>query len=113
MDCVFCKIANKEISSQCVFENSNVIAFRDLNPQAPVHILVIPKKHITSINDITGENSSIIAEIFEVINKIAELENIKDTGYRVVCNCGEDGCQTVKHLHFHIIGGKKMSETLS
>ncbi len=113
MDCIFCAIANKEIPSQLVFENDNLVAFRDLNPQAPVHILVVPKMHISSMNEITSENSRIVAEIFEVINKIAEKENIKESGYRVISNCGEDGCQSVKHLHFHLVGGKKLSETLS
>ncbi len=113
MDCIFCAIANKEIPSQLVFENDNLVAFRDLNPQAPVHILVVPKMHIASMNEITSENSHIVAEIFEVINKIAENEKIKDSGYRVISNCGEDGCQSVKHLHFHLVGGKKLSETLS
>lgn len=113
MSCIFCKIASKEIPSQAVFENDNVFAFRDLNPQAPVHILVIPKQHILSINEINSENSSIVAEIFQTINQIAEKENIKESGYRVICNCGDDGCQSVQHLHFHILGGKKLSETLS
>ncbi|MGB4439359.1 MAG: histidine triad nucleotide-binding protein [Sedimentibacter sp.] len=113
MSCIFCKIANKEIPSQFLFENENLVAFRDLNPQAPVHILVVPKMHISSINEITNENSHIVAEIFEAINKIAEQEGIKESGYRVISNCGEDGCQSVQHLHFHIVGGKKLSETLS
>jgi histidine triad (HIT) family protein len=113
MSCIFCKIVNKEIPSQSVFENENVMAFRDLNPQAPVHILVIPKKHIASLNEITDENSSTVAEIFEVIKKIVEMEGISETGYRVLSNCGDDGCQSVKHLHFHVLGGKKLSETLS
>jgi len=113
MSCIFCKIANKEIPSQIVFENEHVLAFRDLSPQAPVHILVIPKKHISSINDINSENSSTVAEIFQVINLIVEQENIKQSGYRVISNCGEDGCQSVHHLHFHVLGGKKLSETLS
>ena len=113
MSCIFCKIASKEIPSQAVFENDTVFAFRDLNPQAPVHILVTPKKHISSINEINSENSSIVAEIFQTISQIAERENIKESGYRVICNCGDDGCQSVQHLHFHILGGKKLSETLS
>lgn len=113
MDCIFCKIANKDIPSQVIFENENILAFKDLSPQAPVHILVIPKKHIASINEINSENSSIVAEIFQVINQIAKQENIKESGYRVISNCGEDGCQSVHHLHFHILGGKKLSETLS
>ena len=113
MSCIFCKIANKEIPSQLVFENDNLVAFRDLNPQAPVHILVVPKMHIPSMNEITSENKSVVAEIFEVISKIAEQEGIKDSGYRVISNCGNDGCQSVQHLHFHLVGGKKLSETLS
>jgi histidine triad (HIT) family protein len=113
MDCIFCKIANKEIPSQVVFENKNILAFKDLNPQAPVHILVIPKNHIPSINEINSKNSSIVAEIFQAINQIVEQENIKESGYRVISNCGDDGCQSVQHLHFHILGGKKLSETLS
>jgi histidine triad (HIT) family protein len=113
MNCIFCKIANKEIPSQAVFENENILAFRDLNPQAPVHILVIPKKHISSLNEINSDNSSIVAEIFQAINQIVEQENIKESGYRVISNCGDDGCQSVQHLHFHILGGKKLSETLS
>ena len=113
MDCIFCKIINKEIPSSFVFENEYMVAFRDLNPQAPVHILAVPKVHIASMNEITNENSNIVAEIFEAINKIAESEGIKDSGYRVISNCGEDGCQSVQHLHFHILGGRKLSETLS
>ncbi len=113
MSCIFCKIANKEIPSNYVYETENLVAFRDLNPQAPVHILIVPKVHITSMNDINSENSSIIAEIFETVNIIAEQEGIKESGYRVISNCGDDGCQSVKHLHFHLVGGKKLSETLS
>lgn len=112
MSCIFCKIANKEIPAEAVFESDNIIAINDLNPQAPVHILVMPKIHISSVNEISAENSHIIAEIFESIQKIAEKTNIKDSGYRVVSNCGHDGCQSVMHLHFHILGGKKLSETL-
>lgn len=113
MSCIFCKIANKEIPSNYVYETENLVAFRDLNPQAPVHILIVPKMHITSMNDINSENSGIIAEIFETVNIIAEQEGIKESGYRVISNCGDDGCQSVKHLHFHLVGGKKLSETLS
>lgn len=113
MSCIFCQIANKEIPSNIVYETDNFTAFRDLNPQAPVHILIVPKKHITSMNDINSGNSGIVAEIFEAVNKIAEQEGIKETGYRVISNCGDDGCQSVQHLHFHLVGGKKLSETLS
>jgi len=112
MDCIFCKIANKEIPSQIVFENEYVFAFRDLNPQATIHILVIPKKHIASMNEINVDNSGVISAVFLAINKIVEQENIKDSGYRVIGNCGDDGCQSVNHLHFHVLGGEKLSETL-
>jgi len=113
MNCIFCKIANKEIPSKIVFENENVLAFKDLNPQAPVHILVVPKKHISSINEINSENSKSVAEVFEAISKIVVQEGINESGYRVISNCGDDGCQSIEHLHFHILGGKKLSETLS
>lgn len=96
-----------------MYETDNIVAFRDLNPQAPVHILIIPKIHIVSMNDINSENSKIIAEIFSAVNKIVEQEGIKESGYRVISNCGDDGCQSVKHLHFHLVGGRKLSETLS
>jgi histidine triad (HIT) family protein len=113
MSCIFCKIANKEIPTNFVYETENVVAFKDLNPQTPVHILVVPKIHIESMNEINTENSTIVAEIFEAINKIAVQENINQSGYRVISNCGDNGCQSVKHLHFHLLGGKKLSETLS
>lgn len=113
MNCIFCKIAGKEIPSTVVYENDSVMAFNDLSPQAPVHILVIPKKHISSANDITAENSNEVAQIFQAIPEIAEAAGIKESGYRVITNCGSDGCQSVSHLHFHILGGKKLSETLS
>ena len=113
MSCIFCQIANKEIPSNFVYETENIVAFRDLNPQAPVHILIVPKMHITSMNDINSENSKVVAEIFRAVNIIAEKEGIKESGYRVISNCGDDGCQSVKHLHFHLVGGRKLSETLS
>lgn len=113
MSCIFCQIANNEIPTNFVYETENLVAFKDLNPQAPVHILIVPKMHIASMNDIRSENSSVISEIFEAVNKIAEQEGIKESGYRVISNCGDDGCQSVKHLHFHLLGGKKLSETLS
>lgn len=113
LSCIFCQIASKEIPSDLVYETENLVAFKDLNPQAPVHILIVPKAHITSVNDINRENSSIVAEIFEAVGIIAEREGIKESGYRVISNCGDDGCQSVKHMHFHLVGGKKLSETLS
>ena len=108
MDCLFCKIAAGEIPSTCVYQDELVYAFRDINPQAPTHILVIPKAHIDSVNGITEENSAVVAHIFEVIPGIAKAEGLEN-GYRVVSNCGQDAGQTVFHLHFHILGGKELS----
>jgi histidine triad (HIT) family protein len=108
MDCLFCKIANGDIPSTKVYEDDQILAFRDIAPQAPTHILVIPKAHISSVDGITEENSGIVAHIFSVIPKIAAAENLTG-GYRVVSNCGPDAGQTVFHLHFHILGGKPLS----
>ena len=107
MDCLFCKIIAGEIPSTKVDEDELVYAFEDINPQAPVHVLVIPKTHIASAADITGENSALVAHIFEVIPGIAKKLGLKN-GFRVVTNCGDDGAQTVKHLHFHIMGGRPL-----
>lgn len=107
MDCIFCKIAAKEIPSNLVYEDEQVCAFYDLDPQAPVHVLIIPKTHIASAWEITPENSGVVAHIFEVAAKLAKdlgLEN----GFRIVNNCGTDGQQTVQHLHFHLLGGRQM-----
>ena len=111
MDCLFCKIAAGEIPSKKAFENENIYAFYDIAPQAPVHILVIPKEHIPSLDGVSAENSAVVAEIFENIPKIACEAGINN-GYRVISNCGEDACQSVHHLHFHILGGEKMSEKM-
>lgn len=111
MECLFCSIANKEIPSAKVYEDDGVYAFRDINPQAPVHVLVIPKKHIAGMDEVTEENSDIIARIFEKIPEIAKSEGLKN-GFRVISNCGEDGCQSVRHLHFHILGGTKLKEKM-
>ena len=107
-DCLFCKIIAGSIPSTKVYEDETVFAFRDIAPQAPIHILVLPKAHIASVNDITAENSAVVAHIFEVIPQIAKAEGL-DGGYRVVSNCGADAGQTVRHLHFHILGGKALS----
>ena len=106
--CIFCKIIAGEIPSTKVYEDELVYAFRDINPQAPTHILVIPKEHIESVNGITAENSAVVSHIFEVIPKIAAEEGLTG-GYRVVSNCGADAGQTVFHLHFHILGGKELA----
>lgn len=107
-DCIFCKIAAGEIPSTKVYEDETVFAFRDINPQAPVHILVIPKEHIPSVAAVTSENSAVVAHIFEIIPYIADKEDLIH-GYRVVSNCGPDAGQTVPHLHFHILGGKELA----
>lgn len=107
MDCVFCKIASGEIPSKKAYEDESVLAFYDLDPQAPVHILIIPKHHITSVAEITPENSAIVAHIFEVAAKLAKENNLTE-GFRVVANTGKDGGQSVPHLHFHLLGGRSM-----
>ena len=107
-NCLFCKIAAGIIPSAKVYEDELVYAFRDIAPQAPTHILVIPKAHLSSVNDITAENSAVVAHIFEVIPQIAKAEGLEG-GYRVVSNCGAHAGQTVHHLHFHILGGKELS----
>ena len=106
--CLFCKIAAGEIPSTKVYEDETILAFRDIAPQAPTHILVIPKTHIPSVDGITAENSAVVAHIFEVIPTIAAAEGLTG-GYRVVSNCGPDAGQTVPHLHFHILGGKTLT----
>ena len=107
-NCLFCKIINGEIPSSKVYEDDKCYAFKDINPQAPVHILVVPKAHIASVDEITADNSIYVAKIFEVIPEIAKNAGLTN-GYRVVSNCGDDACQTVKHLHFHIIGGRQLA----
>ena len=107
-DCLFCKIVAGSIPSTKVYEDETVYAFRDINPLAPTHTLVIPKTHIASVNEVTGANSGVVAHIFEVIPQIAAAEGLTG-GYRVVSNCGADAGQTVHHLHFHILGGKELA----
>lgn len=107
-NCIFCKIIKGEIPSKKVYEDDKVIAFHDINPEAPVHVLVIPKEHIQSANAINEENASIVAHIFVVINKIVKELGIDESGYRVLTNIGKDGGQTVPHMHFHILGGKEL-----
>ena len=112
MDCIFCKIIAGEIPSSKVYENEYVYAFKDINPQAPVHVLVVPKTHIASADELTEENSIEVARVFAAIPKVAALMGLTN-GYRVINNCGEDGCQTVKHIHFHVLGGKKLPENMA
>jgi histidine triad (HIT) family protein len=107
-NCLFCRIVAGEIPSTKVYEDETVLAFRDIAPQAPTHILVIPKAHIASVAEINGDNSGVVSHIFEVIAKVAEAEGLTD-GYRVVSNCGDHAGQTVHHLHFHILGGRQLA----
>ena len=111
MDCIFCKIIAGEIPSARVYEDEWVYAFRDIQPLAPVHVLIVPKTHVCCADQIDSANSHLVARIFEAIPKIAASEGLTN-GYRVINNCGEDGCQSVKHLHFHLLGGKKLPDSL-
>ena len=111
-DCIFCKIINKEIPSTIVYEDETVIAFNDVNPAAPIHILVVPKKHIETLLDVKEEDSLVISHIYQVINKIAEKENFAQNGFRVIANCGKDSGQEVMHIHFHVLGGKKLGDKI-
>lgn len=108
MDCLFCKIINGEIPSSKVYEDDTVFAFRDIEPQAPTHILIIPKQHIKSAAEIDESNSAVISHIFEVAAMIAKQEGLDD-GFRIVNNCGDIAGQTVKHLHFHLMGGREFT----
>ena len=110
MDCLFCKIIAGDIPCSKVYENEQVLAFRDINPQAPVHVLLIPKKHMKNILECDGET---IAAIQKAIVKVAELEGVTADGFRIVSNCGENGRQSVHHLHFHLLGGAKLTEKMA
>lgn len=105
-DCIFCKIINKEIPSEIVYEDDYVIAFKDINPKAPVHILVVPKKHIATFNDLSPEDSELMSAIVSAVQKIAKDFNVADSGYRVLVNVNKEGGQVIFHLHVHILGGK-------
>ena len=107
-DCLFCKMASGEIKPDVVFESDEVLAFRDLHPQAPTHVLLIPKKHIASINDIADEDQALIGKLYTAARDIASDQSFAALGYRVVMNCGEDGGQTVGHLHLHLLAGRQM-----
>lgn len=107
-DCIFCKIIAKEIPSEVLYEDEDILAFKDIYPVAPVHILLIPKKHIISVNDLIDQDAQVIGRIFIVLKKLAAQLEIAESGYRVVTNTGKDGGQVVGHLHFHLIGGKEL-----
>ena len=110
--CLFCKIANKEIPANIVCENDKVIAFKDINPQAKVHILIVPKIHIESIKGITDENKDILGDIHKMANEVARKLCVYESGYRLITNCGEDAGQTVMHLHYHLIAGENLGEKI-
>ena len=111
-DCLFCKIIKGEIPCNKVYEDEEILAFHDINPAAPIHILVIPKKHITSLAHLEKEDEAIVGKIYTVINQIADQKGFKQDGYRVIVNCGKNGGQEVMHLHFHILAGKKLGEKI-
>ena len=107
-NCIFCSIVKGEIPSKKIYEDELVMAFNDIEPQSPTHILVIPKQHISSANEIDDDNKAIIGHIFSVVGKIAKEQGFAESGYRVVNNCGEDGGQTVGHIHFHVLAGRQL-----
>ena len=111
-DCIFCKIIKGEIPSTKVYEDDKVLAFKDINPAAPIHVLVIPKKHIENVLEINEENKEITSDIFLAINKIAKQLGIDKDGFRIINNCGKDAGQEVMHLHFHILAGAKLGEKI-
>ncbi len=107
-DCLFCKIARREIDAQVVYENDDVLAFRDINPQAPVHVLVIPKQHVATANDIRAEHGGMLAAMFTAAARVARDHDVADEGYRLVMNCQEGAGQSVFHVHLHLLGGRRM-----
>ena len=111
-DCLFCKIIAGDIPSSKVYEDENVYAFRDINPQAPTHVLVIPKQHVTGMSAIDEASDVLLAACLRACKKVAELEGLEN-GFRVVSNCGDDACQSVHHLHFHVLGGRKLTESMA
>ncbi len=108
-NCLFCKIIQKEIPAEIVYENERVLAFRDINPQAPVHVLIIPKKHIPTLNDIQEDDQNLVGELFLAAKEIAKTEEIAEDGYRTVFNCNSNGGQEVYHIHLHVLGGRQMT----
>ena len=111
-DCLFCKIVKEEVPSKKVYEDNEILAFYDINPAAPIHILVIPKKHIASVAELTEADEPLIGKIYSVINKIAEEKGFKKDGFRIINNCGKNGGQEVMHLHFHVLAGTKLGEKI-
>ncbi len=112
MDCIFCQIVAGKVPSEVIYQDEEVLAFRDINPQAPVHLLIIPKKHIPSLVHVSQADSPLIVRMVNIANQLAKREGISESGYRLVINCGEQGGQLVPHLHLHLLGGKKLSNGL-
>lgn len=112
MDCIFCKIVEGSIPSKKVFENERILAFHDIQPAAPVHVLIIPKKHIPTMNDVSGEDDAVMAEIFAAARQIAKELGVDESGYRLINNCNPDSGQIVYHLHFHLVGGRNLGPLL-
>lgn len=108
MDCLFCKIVEGSIPSQKVFENERILVFKDIQPAAPVHVLIIPKKHIATMNDVAEEDLGLVAEMHKVAQQVAKELGVADTGYRLINNCGPDSGQAVYHIHYHLLGGAKL-----
>jgi histidine triad (HIT) family protein len=108
-ECIFCKMVSGELTPDVVLETDNVLAFRDLNPQAPTHVLAIPKRHIASINDLTAQDAALVGELYLAAQAVAAQDGLTESGYRTVMNCGEGAGQTVFHLHLHILGGRRMT----
>ncbi len=108
-DCIFCKIVSGDIPADILYQDENVLAFRDLSPQAPLHFLVIPKKHISSINDIQSDDAELIGQLYLAAKTIAKQEGVDESGYRCVMNCNDDGGQTVHHIHLHVLGKRQMT----
>ena len=113
MSCIFCQIVDGKLPSDIVYQDDEVLAFRDINPRAPVHLLIIPKKHIASLNQLTEKEMPLIGRMVSVASKLAEREGIYESGYRLVINCGKEGGQLVPHLHLHLLGGKQLRGQLS
>lgn len=109
-NCIFCKIINKQIPSKVVYEDDNVLAFDDINPQAPVHVVVIPKKHVANVTELAMEDAGLVKAVIDACVKVAEMKGIKESGYRLINNCGKDAGQTVMHAHFHVLGGTTFTE---
>jgi histidine triad (HIT) family protein len=112
MDCIFCQIASGKIPSDIIYQDEELIAFRDIKPQAPVHLIIIPRKHIPSIAQLSAADSELIGHMVAVANRLAKEEGVAEKGYRLAINCGEEGGQLVPHLHLHLLGGRRLSDTL-